>query len=431
MRPRGGEERREKDDVSRSWPVRATHRRGPLYLLLEGSLGFYFALAYTINLVYQYTVVGLNPLQLVLVGTVLEATAFFCEIPTGLVADTYSRRLSIVTGCVLLGLSLVLQGAIPTFAAILLSQVVSGLGYTFLSGATEAWLADEVGEEAAAPLYLRGSQTGQAAGFVGTFASVGLASITLALPIVASGVGILLLALALALLMPERGFAPLPQAERNSFGKLAGTFTEGVATVRASPILLTIVAIILFRGASSEAFDRLWQAHFVANFTFPTLGSLEPIVWFGIIAALGRLVSLGSTELVRRRVDTTTQAGAAGALFVVNVVLIAAILALALAGNFGLALGAYLVAAACRTTSNPIYTAWINRQVSSRVRATVISFTAQADALGQIAGGPAIGWVGTAFSLRAALVVGALVLAPIVPLLGRSSRQSAVGSRQG
>jgi len=403
----------------------------PIYLLLEGSLGFCFALAYTINLVYQYTVVGLNPLQLVLVGTVLEATAFFCEIPTGLVADTYSRRLSIVTGCVLLGLSLVLQGAIPTFAAILLSQVVSGLGYTFLSGATEAWLADEVGEEAAAPLYLRGSQTGQAAGFVGTFASVGLASITLALPIVASGVGILLLALALALLMPERGFAPLPQAERNSFGKLAGTFTEGVATVRASPILLTIVAIILFRGASSEAFDRLWQAHFVANFTFPTLGSLEPIVWFGIIAALGRLVSLGSTELVRRRVDTTTQAGAAGALFVVNVVLIAAILALALAGNFGLALGAYLVAAACRTTSNPIYTAWINRQVSSRVRATVISFTAQADALGQVAGGPAIGWVGTAFSLRAALVVGALVLAPIVPLLGRSSRQSAVGSRQG
>jgi len=402
----------------------------PLYQLFEGSLGFCFALAYTINLVYQYTVVGLNPLQLVLVGTVLEATAFLCEIPTGLVADTYSRRLSVVGGCVLLGLSLILQGAIPTFAAILLSQVISGLGYTFLSGATEAWLADEVGEEAAAPLYLRGSQTRQAAGFVGTFASVGLASVTLALPIVVSGVGILLLALALALFMPERGFAPLPQAERNSFGKLAGTFTEGLAVVRASPILLTIVAIILFRGASSEAFDRLWQAHFVANFTFPRLGSLEPIVWFGIIAALGRLVSLGSTELVRRRVDTATQAGAAGALFVVNAVLIVAILALALAGNVGLAIGAYLVAAACRTTSDPIYIAWINRQVGSRVRATVISFTSQADALGQVAGGPAIGWVGTAFSLRAALIVGALVLAPIVPLLGWSRRQSAVGSRQ-
>jgi len=392
----------------------------PVYLLLEGSLGCCFALAYTINLVYQYTVVGLNPLQLVLVGTVLEGTAFLCEIPTGLVADTYSRRLSIVIGCVLLGLSLILQGALPTFAAILLSQVVSGLGYTFLSGATEAWLADEAGEEAAAPLYLRGSQVQQVAGFVGTFASVGLASVTLALPIIVSGVGILLLALALTVLMPERGFVPLAQAERNNFGKLGGTFTEGLAVVRASPILLTIVVIVLFRGASSEAFDRLWQAHFVANFTFPTLGSLEPIVWFGIIAALGRLVSLGSTELVRRRVDTATQRGAAGALLVVNAVLIAAILALALAGNVVLAIGAYLIAAACRTTSDPIVIAWINRQVSSRVRATVLSFTSQADALGQVAGGPAIGWVGTAFSLRAALIVGALVLAPIVPLLRKS-----------
>lgn len=392
----------------------------PVYLLLEGSLGCCFALAFTINLVYQYTVVGLNPLQLVLVGTVLEGTAFLCEIPTGLVADTYSRRLSIVIGCVLLGLSLILQGALPTFAAILLSQVVSGLGYTFLSGATEAWLADEAGEEAAAPLYLRGSQVQQVAGFVGTFASVGLASVTLALPIIVSGVGILLLALALTVLMPERGFVPLAQAERNNFGKLGGTFTEGLAVVRASPILLTIVAIVLFRGASSEAFDRLWQAHFVANFTFPTLGSLEPIVWFGIIAALGRLVSLGSTELVRRRVDTATQRGAAGALLVVNAVLIAAILALALAGNVVLAIGAYLIAAACRTTSDPIVIAWINRQVSSRVRATVLSFTSQADALGQVAGGPAIGWVGTAFSLRAALIVGALVLAPIVPLLRKS-----------
>ncbi len=394
--------------------------QAPVYLLLEGSLGCCFALAYTINLVYQYTVVGLNPLQLVLVGTVLEGTAFLCEIPTGLVADTYSRRLSIVIGCVLLGLSLILQGALPTFAAILLSQVVSGLGYTFLSGATEAWLADEAGEEAAAPLYLRGSQVQQVAGFVGTFASVGLASVTLALPIIVSGVGILLLALALTVLMPERGFVPLAQAERNNFGKLGGTFTEGLAVVRASPILLTIVAIVLFRGASSEAFDRLWQAHFVANFTFPTLGSLEPIVWFGIIAALGRLVSLGSTELVRRRVDTATQRGAAGALLVVNAVLIAAILALALAGNVVLAIGAYLIAAACRTTSDPIAIAWINRQVSSRVRATVLSFTSQADALGQVAGGPAIGWVGTAFSLRAALIVGALVLAPIVPLLRKS-----------
>lgn len=228
----------------------------PIYLFLQGNLGFFFALAFTVNLVYQYTVVGLNPLQLVLVGTVLEATAFLGEIPTGLVADTYSRRLSIIIGCALLGLGIALQGAIPTFAAILLAQVVSGFGYTFLSGATEAWLADEVGEAAAAPLYLRGAQVEQVAAFFGTFASVGLASIALALPLLVAGGALILLALLLALLMPERGFSPTPQAERTTFGKLAATFGAGLATVRASSTLLTIVGITLFRGAWSEAFDR-------------------------------------------------------------------------------------------------------------------------------------------------------------------------------
>ncbi len=397
----------------------------PVYLVMEGAAGFFFALAFTVNLVYQYTVAGLDPLQLVLVGTVLEATAFFCEVPTGVVADTYSRRLSVIVGFCLLGVSLVLQGLAPTFAAILLSQVIGGVGYTFISGASDAWLADEVGETAAAPLYLRGAQIGQVGSLLGAFASVGLASVRLALPIVVAGVALVGLAFFLPLLMPERGFAPTPRADRGSFRKLARTFGTGLGVVRASPILLTILAVIVFRGASSEAFDRLWQAHFVENLPFPALGRLEPVVWFGIIAAAAKVLSLGSTEFVRRRVDTSAPGGAARALFIINAVLIAATIGLGLAGNFALAVAAYLVATICRTTSYPVYTAWINQQVEPRVRATVLSMTAQADAFGQIAGGPALGAVGAAVSLRAAITAAGVVLVPALPLLARTRRRPA------
>lgn len=395
----------------------------PVYLIMKGAAGLCFAIAFTVTMVYQFTVAKLNPFQLVLVGTMLETTAFLFEVPTGLVADTYSRRLSVIIGFVLLGLSLVLQGSLPTFAAILLAQVISGAGYTFISGADDAWLADEAGEAAAARYYLRGAQISQASGLLGTFVGVGLASVRLALPIVAGGAGLIALALFLALLMPERGFAPTPQADRNSFLKLAHTFGAGLGVVRASPILLTILAVILFRGASSEAFDRLWQAHFVANLTFPSLGQLSPIVWFGIIAAAARILSLGSTEIVRRRVDTATHGGAARTLFIVHAILIAATVGLGLAGNFGLAVAAYLLATVCRNTSYPVYTAWINQQTAPRVRATVLSMTAQADALGQIAGGPALGAVGAAVSLRAAIAAAGFVLVPILPLLARTIRR--------
>ncbi len=56
------------------------------------------------------------------------------------------------------------------------------------------------------------------------------------------------------------------------------------------------------------------------------------------------------------------------------------------------------------------------------MRATVISITNQADAVGQWTGGPGIGVIGTVFSIRAALVVGGLCLSPALLLYGRAIR---------
>jgi len=58
------------------------------------------------------------------------------------------------------------------------------------------------------------------------------------------------------------------------------------------------------------------------------------------------------------------------------------------------------------------------------VRATVISMSSQVDAIGQIAGGPAVGWIGSAFSVQAALTVSGLLLTPVLPLYRRALSQS-------
>src|SRR5215212_2498018 len=104
------------------------------YLVMQGGQAFCFAIIFTLSAVYRIQAAGLNPLELVLVGTVLELSAFICEVPTGVVADTYSRRLSIVIGVVLIGLGGALEGAFAFFPTILLAQVVWAMGYTFTSG---------------------------------------------------------------------------------------------------------------------------------------------------------------------------------------------------------------------------------------------------------------------------------------------------------
>ena len=386
----------------------------PVYLIISGGFGFFFALIASINMIYQFEVARLSPLQLVLVGTLLETVCFLGEVPTGIVADLYSRRLSVIIGFFLIGAGFILEGLVPTFGAILLTQVIWGIGVTFTSGATEAWIADEVGDEAAPRLFLRGTQLSQFGSLVGTFASVGLATISLNLPIVLGGALVVALALFLAVAMPERGFQPTPQPERNTFQKMGGTFLAGARVVRASAILLTILAIILFRGGASEAFDRLWQPHFLTAFSFPAFGGLDSLVWFGVIIAAAKLLTIGASAFVERRIDTVNPRGAAATVLVLNVVQLAAVVGLGLATNFWVAVAAFLVTTACRTTIGPVLTGWINGQLDPATRATVLSMTAQSDALGQIAGGPVLGWVGSAYSIRAAITASGLLLAPAV-----------------
>jgi DHA3 family tetracycline resistance protein-like MFS transporter len=69
-----------------------------VYLSIEFTASVFFSMMFVSMSLYEATVAGLTPLQLVLVGTTLEVSAFIFEVPTGIVADVYSRRLSIITG---------------------------------------------------------------------------------------------------------------------------------------------------------------------------------------------------------------------------------------------------------------------------------------------------------------------------------------------
>ncbi len=286
-----------------------------VFMLMTAGSSLFYDLVFTVNMVYQVTIVGLNPLQLVLVGTTLEVTAMLFEIPTGIVADLYSRKLSIVIGFVVIGVGFLVEGSIPQFWAILLAQVLWGIGYTFTSGAREAWLADEIGETEANPLYLRASQVAMLAGLLGIGISTAIGIVSLQLPIQIGGAFFIVLSLFVWIAMPETGFTPTPAEERTSWQQMGHTAGEAVRLVRISPALMTVMALSLVYGLYSEGMDRLWTPHLLDNFSLPTYGALEPIVWFGLISAAGMLLSIGAVEIVRRSVDTNSpSAGADGAL---------------------------------------------------------------------------------------------------------------------
>jgi DHA3 family tetracycline resistance protein-like MFS transporter len=142
-------------------------RAYPIYLGIRGSFAFYFTLWATVAAVYRIEVVHLDLLRLVLLGTALEVAVFLFEVPTGVFADTYGRRRSVITGCILMGCGFALEGAIPEFIAVLAAQAVWGVGCTFISGALEAWIADEAPDRDLGRVYLRGEQADYIGSFIG------------------------------------------------------------------------------------------------------------------------------------------------------------------------------------------------------------------------------------------------------------------------
>jgi DHA3 family tetracycline resistance protein-like MFS transporter len=395
-----------------------------VYLILEFGASLLFSAIFTVNMLYQVTVVELSPLQLVLVGTTLEATVFLFEIPTGVLADVRSRRLSIIIGYAVMGAGFVVEGSFPFFATVLLAQVIWGFGYTFTSGATQAWVADELGEGRAGEAYLRGAQAARVGALVAIPLSVALGSVSVATPIVVAGALMIMLAAALALIMTEEGFTPTPPEERTTWGMMLKTVRDARHMAQRQPVLLVLLAIGLFYGLYSEGFDRLWTPHLLEDYQAPWVDAVDSVVWFGAIRAVALVLSLAATEAVRRRVDTRRARPMARVLTTNAVLIVVTLAGFGLTRSFWIALALYWAIGVLRSVAEPLHTAWFNLRIDdAQVRATIFSVGGQVDAIGQIAGGPAVGAIGNA-SIRAALVTSALLLSPVLPLYATAIRHS-------
>lgn len=384
-----------------------------VYLAMTAILGFGRGLIMPAYVVYYVRTAGLGPLELVLVGTALEASYFVCNIPTGAFADTYGRRLAIVLGVAIIGLGWLIQGLIPIFGLILLAEGVRGVGEAFMEGATDAWIADEVGDAALPALFARASQVRQLTYLVGLAGSVALATISYAAPIIAGAAVSGLVAIGLAFLLREPAFAR--PTDRRSWRGLTATTRESGSLVRRRPFLLTLFATAALVGAASEGFDRLADPHVLTLLP----ASLDPVMAFAVIDVIATVVGIGMGEIARRTAHVAVPV-LGPVLSVAEACRIVAVIVFALASGFPLAIVARLSKNAVESVTRPLYHAWLTANIEPRVRATVLSMHSLCNAGGQIAGGPIIGAVGSLVSIPAALVSGTVFLLPNVLLYPRA-----------
>jgi len=392
-----------------------------LYIGLQFFNSLFFSMIFVVTSFYEATVAGLSGLQLVLIGTTVEVTILLFEVPTGIVADAYSRRLSVIIGYFIMGLAFIVEGSFPFFVPILLAQVLWGIGYTFTSGATQAWLSDEIGEEKANRTFLRANKFDLAGALIGMLVAIPLGNIAVNLPILTGGVLVGLIAVALILFMSEDGFKPARPENRNTWQHMGDIFNKGLAAVRARPTLLAILGVGLVYGLYSEGWDRLWVKYLVDHFTLPNIFGMNEVAFFGLLRAGGMVLSILATHMVEKRLDANHAPSVARYMLGITVLLSAAILIFAFSPALGVSILAVWLVSITRNAMEPLYNAWVNQRLDSDTRATVISMSGQVDAIGQVASGPIAGLI-SLWSIRAAITGASLLLIPALPLIIRANR---------
>jgi MFS family permease len=378
---------------------------------------------------------GINTLFLLDAG--LSATAAFTanalftagmvlfEVPTGVVADTWGRRASYLLGSVTLAVSTVLywlawQAHAP-FWAWAATSVLLGLGFTFFSGATEAWLVDALkftgfkgnletvfakGQIVAGAAMLSGSVLG---GLVAQWTNLGV-------PYLLRGLALVVTFAVAFLFMRDWGFVPKP-------GK--HPVREMGQVVRASvhyglgnrPVRWMMLAAPFTFGVGIYAFYAMQP------YLLELYGDEQAYSIAGLAAAIiaGAQIAGGMiAPQVRRLFRNRTSALLAGLVIEVGLLTL-----LGLATAFWVAIGLLVLWGLTAAASLPIRQAYINGLIPSEQRATVLSFDNLLGSSGGVVIQPALGKVADVWSYSTSYLVGAAFQLMAVPFTILARREHA------
>ena len=387
------------------------------YLLIAGLYTLSASLIWGVNTLFLLDA-GLDILEVFIANAVFTGSMALFEIPTGIVADTRGRRLSF-----LLSLVIVLAGTLcyvwvaasgGGLIYFIGASVILGLGYTFYSGAVEAWLVDAL--EASGydgeldEVFARGSMVTGCAMILGTVAGGFLGSVQLDFPFFVRA-GLLALVFGFAFFtMRDLGYVKKDLQGTSALSQMrrlaATSFSLGWGERR--------MKLLVSVGAAQSGFMawgfHAWQPHFLE-----LLGDPNAVRVAGGIAALVALAGIvgnGVVEWFTRFCGKRTTL-----LLWAAVIQTVAAIGIGLAGSFYLAVGLYLVVMAAAGVTMPVRQAYLHQLIPGEQRATVISFDSLIGSVASMGGQAGLGYLSRVRSLADGYVVGGAVTILALPVL--------------
>ena len=373
---------------------------------------------------------GLNNAEAFAANAFFTAGMVIFEVPTGALADTWGRRPSYLLGAATLLFSTLLYLAMWRAHAPLwgwaIASILLGLGFTFFSGATEAWLVDALAssgyKESLEAVLARGQIVGGAAMLTGSVAGGVIAQMTnLGVPYVVRSVCLGLTLVTAFFLMKDLGFTP--DHTRRPLEEVRRVMSASLDYGwRNPPVRWLMLAALCAGGVDIFAFYalqpyllELWgdrEAFGIAGLAAAIVAGSEMVA--GLIAPYVR-------RLFRRRTDALIATSSVG---------IACLALIGATANFWGAIALLVMWGLTFSIGIPIRQAYLNGIIPSQQRATVLSFDNLMASAGGVVAQPALGRAADVWGYPAAYVLSAIIQLAAVPFLVLARRTRAQSDRQ-
>lgn len=392
------------------------------YWAITGLFNLAMSLIWGIDTLFKMGA-GLDIMQVMLTNAAFTLGSVIFEIPTGVIADTVGRRVSLLLCLATLFASTLMYVAIAWrgwgFWAFMGVSVFLGLGYTFYTGAVEAWLVDALKatryDGPLEPVFAKGQMFFGAGMLVGTVTGGVLGQIHLYIPyLVRAAVVLPLFALAW-FAMPEPGYTPRALELKRVPAEMRRVFVEGMRYGLSHPVVRPVMLASLVSMSFLIFGFYSWQRYFL-----DLLG--RDLVWVdGVISSLMGLSLIAGNALVTplsRIVRTRT-----GLLMLSIAVQAVTAVACGVLTDFYVVVALYLVYGMAIGVSMPVKQAYVNAHIPSAQRATIISLDSTFASVGGVLGQSVWGWLARARSIGEAWVWSGATLLLGLPLYWLARRR--------
>jgi len=386
------------------------------YYVVAGLYMLAAAMVWGVNTLFLLDA-GLGIFEVFVANAAFAAGSVIFEIPTGVYADTRGRRASFLLSVSILFLTtLGYVGVSRAGGGLLAFSLVSalmGLGFTFYSGAVEAWLVDALRharfEGQLDSVFARGAMVSGAAMLVGTVSGGLLGDVDLSLPYLVRA-GLLAVAFVVAfLILHDHGFTPRAARIKDMAGEMRRVARDSVEHGWRRPSVRLLMFCSFFQWGFLSWGFYAWQPYF--------LELLErDAVWVaGVVAALISLSTILGNVLVDwfgrfcgRR--TTLLLWAAG-------IQTAAAVGVGMADSFGTAVGLFLIVTGAMGVTGPVKQAYLHQVIPTEQRASVVSLVSLLGSAGGVLGQTSLGYLSRVRSIGDGYIAGGLATIAVLPLL--------------